>query len=90
VNAVRPIFIASCYDPNQDGNCHNVAAAAVRGNFSVYSAALNGIEAHLSDIKYRINLPLNHIDHMPQGSTLSPEDLSVLNIWLDEGGKLCR
>ncbi len=90
VNNIKPIFIASCYDPDNDGSCHNQNEASERGNFSIYNGAENGIQSRLEKIKYRINLPVGDPDFMPKSGSLSPENLKKLNDWLDAGGKYCN
>jgi hypothetical protein len=90
VDSIKPIFLLKCYDPDNNGACHNTAAASIRGNYSVYAAAQDGIQSRLEDMQYRINLPASDVDHMPQTGTLSSTELQTLNKWLEAGGKYCK
>lgn len=89
-DSIKPIYIANCYDPDNNGACHNENVAAERGNYSVYSAAENGIQSRIAEMKYRLNLPLSDPDHMPLGRQLSSTDLEKLNNWLNANAPYCR
>ena len=89
-DSIRPIYITNCYDPDNNGACHNEEAASVRGNFSVYDAAQDGIFSRIDEMKIRLNLPLTNPDHMPLARVLTTNDLNRLNNWLDAGAPYCK
>lgn len=90
VQSIKPIYITNCYDPDNNGSCHNENAASQRGNYSVYEARLDGIQSRLEKMKVRLNLPITDPEHMPMSKVLTVDDLKTLNDWLDAGGKYCR
>ncbi|MEP7263246.1 MAG: hypothetical protein ABI772_02045 [Bacteroidota bacterium] len=90
VMSIKPIFIINCYDPDNNGSCHNENAASERGNYSVYDAKADGIQSRLDKMKIRLNLPVTDPEHMPLSKVLTIDDLKTLNDWLDAGGHYCR
>ncbi len=79
--AIKPIFETKC----AVAGCH-VTGGAAPFIFTDYGVVYTKRVA----MKYRINLPVSHPDHMPQGDSLIPTDLAKLNSWLDQGALKCK
>jgi hypothetical protein len=79
---IKPIVAAKC----AVSGCH-IKGGSGLGDFTVFanfkSVADNG------NLKYRINLPVGNVDHMPKIGFLSEIDKSTINGWIDSGANGC-
>jgi len=78
-NHIQPIILANC----AVSGCHNGDNGTQR-NWTVP----DNLKAKSSEVKRRILLPESHADHMPQGGTLSNEDITRLVCWVDQGAPI--
>ena len=76
---VKPLAETKC--ANRIG-CH-VAGGSGPGDFTTYQA-LSGVS---QSVKTRIELPANDPLHMPQGGTLTQEELEIFLCWIEDGAQ---
>jgi hypothetical protein len=76
---VKPLAETKC--ANSIG-CH-VAGGSGPGDFTTY-AGLSAVSQTIAD---RIKLPVSDPLHMPQGATLTQEELDIFLCWIEDGAQ---
>ena len=84
---IRPIITSNC----SVSGCHD--GTNVLPNFNIYLNLKSIIETKINGkplLLYRIDLPVNDIDHMPNnGLMLSSNDRTKLDVWINAGYSGC-
>lgn len=84
---IRPIITGNC----SVSGCHDGTNSLP--NFNNYLSLKTVIESKINgkpEILYRIDLPVNYIDHMPNnGLVLSSNDRTKLVVWINAGYSGC-
>ncbi len=74
---VKPLAEAKC--ANSIG-CH-VSGGSGPGDFTTYTA----LSSVSQTVAVRIQLPVTDASHMPQGGTLTQEELDIFLCWIEDG-----
>lgn len=83
---IKPIIVTNC----NMGGCHD--GHSTLDNFNNYlevKAEVEEMEDGVSEFLYRIKLPINDPEHMPVGGSLSPNEIQLIEDWINNGYAGC-